>query len=78
MAEILPIQQKITINQSINQSVDIFITIINLFHHFLINCTAMFTIARLEVMLITERKVFVKYTTIIDKCKNKRNIVLNC
>ena len=38
-------------------------------HHFLLNCTAMFTIAILEVLLITERKVFVKHTTLIDKWK---------
>ena len=32
----------------------------------------MFTIARFEVLLITQTKVFVKHTTLIDKCKNKR------
>ena len=37
----------------------------------------MFTIARLEVLLITERKVLVKHTTLIDKCKNTRKIKLN-
>ena len=37
----------------------------------------MFTIAILEVLLITERKVFVKHTTLIDKCKNKCKIMLN-
>ena len=42
-----------------------------------INCTAMFTIARLKVMLITQRKVFIKHTTLFDKCKNKRKIMLN-
>ena len=40
-------------------------------NNFLLNCTAMFTIARLEVLQITRRKVFVKHTTLIDKCKNK-------
>ena len=31
----------------------------------------------LDVLLITQRKVFVKHTTIIDKCKYKRKIMLN-
>ena len=43
--------------------------------YFLLNCTALFTIARLEVLLITQTKVFVKHTTLIDKCKNKRKIM---
>ena len=34
--------------------------------HFLLNCTAMFTIARFEVLLITKTKGFVKHTTLID------------
>ena len=29
----------------------------------------MFTIARLEVLLITKRKAFVKHTSRIDKCQ---------
>ena len=37
----------------------------------------MFTIARLEVLLNTQKKVFVKHTTLIDKCKNKRKFMLN-
>ena len=41
-------------------------------HRFLIICTAMFIIARIEVLLITQRRVFVKHTTLIDECKNKR------
>ena len=44
-------------------------------HHFLLDCNVIFTIAKLEVLLITQRKVFVKHTTQIDKCKNKRKIV---
>ena len=43
--------------------------------HFLLNCTAMFTIARFGVLLITQTKVFVKHTTLIDKCKNKLKIM---
>ena len=43
--------------------------------HFLINCTAMFTLARFEVLLITQTKVFVKHTALIDKCNNKRKIM---
>ena len=35
----------------------------------------MFTIARIEVLLITQRKVFVKHATLIDKCKKKRRKV---
>ena len=47
-------------------------------HHFLSTSTAMFTISRLEVLLITQRKVkIVKHTTVIDKCKNKHKIKLN-
>ena len=37
----------------------------------------MFTIARFEALLITERNVFVKSTTLIDKSKNKCTIMLN-
>ena len=44
-------------------------------NHFLLNYTAMLTIARLEVLLITQKKVFVKHSTLIDKCKNKRKIM---
>ena len=40
--------------------------------HFLLNCTAMFIIARIEDLLITQTRVFVKHTTLIDECKNKR------
>ena len=37
----------------------------------------MFTIASLEVLLITQRKVFVKHTTLgLIECKNKRKIML--
>ena len=43
----------------------------------LLNCTAIFTIARPEVLLITQRKVFVKHITLIDKGKNKSKNVLN-
>ena len=45
-------------------------------HHFLLNCSAMLTIARLEVLLISQRKVLVKHTNLIDKCKKKRKILL--
>ena len=41
-------------------------------HHFLL-----FYEARLEVLLIKQRKVFTKHTTQIDQCKNKRKIMLN-
>ena len=34
-------------------------------------------LSRDEVLLITERKVFFKYTTLINNCKNKREIMLN-
>ena len=44
-------------------------------HHLLLNCTAMLTIARFEVLLITQTKEFVKHTTLIDKYKNKRKIM---
>ena len=37
----------------------------------------MFSIARLEALLLTQGKVFVKHTTLIDECKNKRKIILN-
>ena len=40
--------------------------------HFLLNCTAMFIIARIEVLLITQTRVLVKHTTLIDECINKR------
>ena len=43
--------------------------------HFLLNCTAIFTIARFAVLLITQTTVFVKPTTLSDKCKNKRKIM---
>ena len=33
-------------------------------------------IARLEVLLINQRRAFVKHTTLIVKCKNKRKIML--
>ena len=37
----------------------------------------MFSIARLDVLLITQGKLFVKHTILIDECKNKRKIILN-
>ena len=38
----------------------------------MVNCTAVFTIERLEILRNTQRKVFCKQTILIDKCKNKR------
>ena len=35
------------------------------------NCTAMLTIASLEVLLIVQKKVSVTHINRIDKCKNK-------
>ena len=36
---------------------------------FLLNCTAMFIIARFEVLLITQKKAFVKHSTLIEYTK---------
>ena len=47
-------------------------------HYFLLNCTAMFTIARFVVLLVTQRKVFVEHTTLIDKCKHRRDAHTCC
>ena len=60
-----------------NPNVSCLIIKLTNFMHFLLKCTVMFTIARRGSANYPKEKVFVKYTTLIDKCKNKRKIMWN-